>query len=102
MKIRIVFLSLALTISLLVLGSCQKRTSYVYRDYPKPQAQKDYQRPLPPGELALRKITDPSQIPDYTAACSDMKRLQEAITNSLNYMAKPSSRKFYPYGGDHL
>jgi membrane-bound lytic murein transglycosylase A len=99
MKIRIVFLSLALTISLLVLGSCQKRTSYVYRDYPKPQAQKDYQRPLPPGELALRKITDPSQIPDYTAACSDMKRLQEAITNSLNYMAKPSSRKFYPYGG---
>ena len=53
---------------------------------------------MPPGELALRKITDPNQIPDYTLACSDTDRLQEAIANSLNYMAKPSSKKFYPYG----
>ena len=68
----------------------------VLTDYPKPQ--KDYNRHLPPGELALRKITDPNQIPDYTLAFSDTDRLQEAIANSLNYMAKPSSQKFYPYG----
>jgi membrane-bound lytic murein transglycosylase A len=54
---------------------------------------------LPPGELALKKITDPSQIPDYTKSFSDMDGLLEAIINSLNYMAKPSSKKFYPYGG---
>ncbi len=96
MKRRIIFLTLLLVLSFLVLAGCQKRTSLVVRDYPKPQ--KDYQRPLPPGELALRKITDPNQIPDYTLACSDTDRLQEALANSLNYMAKPSSKKFYPYG----
>ena len=96
MKIRIIFLVLLLVITFSVLAGCQKRTSLIVRDYPKPQ--KDYHRPLPPGELALRKITDPNQIPDYTLACSDTDRLQEAIANSLNYMAKPSSKKFYPYG----
>ena len=96
MKRRIIFLALLLVLSFLVLAGCQKRASLVVRDYPKPQ--KDYQRPLPPGELALRKITDPNQIPDYTVACSDTDRLQEALANSLNYMAKPSSKKFYPYG----
>ena len=96
MKIRIIFLGLLLVIAFLVLAGCQKRSSLVLTDYPKPQ--KDYNRQLPPGELALRKITDPNQIPDYTQACSDTDRLQEAIANSLNYMAKPSSKKFYPYG----
>jgi membrane-bound lytic murein transglycosylase A len=96
MKIRIIFLGLLLIIAFLVLAGCQKRTSFVLTDYPKPQ--KDYSHHLPPGELALRKITDPNQIPDYTLACSDTDRLKEAIANSLNYMAKPSSKKFYPYG----
>ena len=97
MKIRIIFLGFLLVIAFLVLTGCQKRASLVLTDYPKPQ--KDYNRHLPPGEQALRKITDPNQIPDYTTACSDTDRLQEAIANSLNYMAKPSSKKFYPYGG---
>jgi membrane-bound lytic murein transglycosylase A len=96
MKIRIIFLGLLLVIAFLVLAGCQKRTSLVLTDYPKPQ--KNYNRHLPPGELPLRKITDPNQIPDYTRACSDTDRLQEAIANSLNFMAKPSSKKFYPYG----
>ena len=96
MKIKIIFLGLLLVIAFIILAGCQKRTSSVYRDYPK--SQKDYYRQLPPGEQALRKITDPKQIPDYTLAFSDTDRLQEAIANSLNYMAKPSSKKFYPYG----
>ena len=54
---------------------------------------------MPPGELALRKITDSGQIPDYTRACANTDGLREAIANSLNYMAKPSSQKVYPYGG---
>ena len=96
MKTKIILLSLLLVIVFLVLAGCQKRTSAVYTLPQKPQ--KDYHRQLPPGELALRKITDPSQIPDYTRACSDNDRLREAIANSLNYMAKPSSKKVYPYG----
>lgn len=96
MKNRIIFLSLLLVIAFLVLAGCQKRIPLVVVECPK--AKKDYNRPLPPGEQALRKITDLNQIPDYTLACSDIDRLQEAIANSLNYMAKPSSKKFYPYG----
>jgi len=57
----------------------------------------DYSRPLPPGELALRKITDPAMIPDFTAACYDLANLREAIAHSLNYLSKPSSRRFFPY-----
>lgn len=64
---------------------------------PKPQ-QMNYSKPLPPGELALRKITDPAEIPDFTAACHDLSNLKTAINNSLNYLKKPSSEQFFPYG----
>jgi len=95
MKIKITLISISLVIIFLVLAGCQKRSA-VLIDYP--ELQKDYTRPLPPGELALRKITDSGQIPDYTKALSDLDGLPEAIDNSLHYLAKPSSRKFYPYG----
>lgn len=97
MKIRIIFIVLLGTITFLALAGCEKRNVIVSTTFPAPQ--KDYTRQLPPGELALRKITDPSQIPDYTKAFSDTDGLLEAISNSINYMNKPSSQKFYPYGG---
>ena len=96
MKIRIIFLVLLGVIAFFVFAGCEKRSVVVRTDFPEPQ--KDYTRQLPPGELALRKITDPSQIPDYTKAFSDTEGLLEAISKSLNYMTKPSSQKFYPYG----
>ena len=58
----------------------------------------DYSRPLPEGELALRKITDPAEIPDFTEACKDLSGLKEAIQYSLHYLAKPSSQSYFPYG----
>ena len=64
---------------------------------PQPE-QADYSKPLPPGELALRKITDPAEIPDFTDACHDLANLKNSISNSLNYLKKPSSRRHYPYG----
>jgi len=60
---------------------------------------KDYNRPLPPGVQALRKITDPSRIPDFTKACAQRHRLVEAIDRSLHYLAKPSSQDHYPCCG---
>ena len=95
MKIKFILIGLILVIVFLALAGCEKRRT-VLIDHQEPQ--KDYTRQLPPGELALRKITNPSQIPDYTQACSDMNGLLEAIEHSLNYMAKPSSSAFYPYG----
>ncbi|HOK94807.1 MAG TPA: hypothetical protein PKW71_01650 [Anaerohalosphaeraceae bacterium] len=55
-----------------------------------------YDKPLPPGQYALRKITDPSMIPDMTFACYNLKDVREGIQNSLSYLSKPSSKGFFP------
>ena len=96
MKMRTLLFGLSLVVAFSFFLGCQKRTSFIHTEIPK--AEKDYNRLLPPGELALRKITDPSRIPDYTRACADTGHLQEAIAHSLNYLAKPSSQTFFPYG----
>lgn len=64
--------------------------------------EKDYNRQLPPGQFALRKITDPAMIPDFTFACYNTMDLRRAIDNSLNYLSKPSSKQYFPSNGiDH-
>lgn len=62
------------------------------------EAKTPYDRPLPPGRLALRKITNPHEIPDFTMACLDLSDLRAAIGHSLNYLQKPSSQQFFPCG----
>lgn len=59
----------------------------------------DYYRQLPPGQFALRKITDPAMIPDIKFACYNTMDLRRAIDNSLSYLSKPSSRQFFPSNG---
>jgi membrane-bound lytic murein transglycosylase A len=65
---------------------------------PQPTQRTAYDRPLPPGMHALRKITDPAQIPDFTMAATDLRNLREAIANSLSYLSKPSAKGFFPSG----
>jgi membrane-bound lytic murein transglycosylase A len=62
------------------------------------KAQKKYDRALLPGESALRKITNPEEIPDFTFACYELKDLKAAVGNSLSYLSKPSSKTFFPMG----
>ncbi len=57
-----------------------------------------YDKPLLPGQPALRKITNPSEIPDFTLACFNIEGLKPAIERSLNYLSKPSSKGFFPVG----
>lgn len=64
---------------------------------PEPRAEKDYGRELPPGMLALRKIP-PEMYPDFSRGFDNRDNLEQAIRNSLGYLAKPSSRRYYPYG----
>jgi membrane-bound lytic murein transglycosylase A len=86
----------ALTATVLLLGSgCHLRKPIFI---PGPGAEKDYDRPLPPGQLALRKITDPNEYPDFSVAMGDVESLKQAIRRSIDYMGKPSSQMFYPYG----
>lgn len=79
-----------LLLSAIVLAGCQTK-----RAATKPQ----YDRPLPPGKLALRKIEDPSKYPDFTGGWRDLDSLRTATRNSLNYLAKPSSKQYFPYSG---
>jgi len=57
----------------------------------------DYSAKLPPGTLALRKIP-PEMYPSFAIDPADLARLRPAIDYSLEYMAKPSSTRYYPYG----
>ena len=61
----------------------------------KPRSLKDYSKPLPPGALALRKI-DPSRYPDFGLGFDNLAGLEQAIRNSLAYLAKPSAKSTFP------
>jgi membrane-bound lytic murein transglycosylase A len=60
------------------------------------QPEKNYWKPLPPGETALVKL-DPSQYPDFSEAYHHPKNLEIACYNSLEYLSKESSKKYFPY-----
>ena len=82
---------LILVVSFIVVFSGCKTT-------PPEKPKTPYDRPLPPGQSALRKITNPHEIPDFSMACLDLAGLQTAIGHSINYLQKPSSQQFYPIG----
>ncbi|MBW8039888.1 MAG: murein transglycosylase [Planctomycetes bacterium] len=58
-----------------------------------------YNRPLLPGQHALRKVTNPAQIPDFTSASLDLHQLSPTIKKSLNYLKKSSSKRYFPVSG---
>jgi membrane-bound lytic murein transglycosylase A len=58
----------------------------------------DYTAELPPGTLALRKLS-PGEYPDFSQAmlASNVPSLTTAIDHSLAYLDTPSSKAFFPY-----
>ena len=95
MNNRAIFSVLALFVILVGITGCRKETEVEYEPLGKP----DYNRPLPEGQNALRKITDPSRLPDFTQACWDIKDVKSSVKRSLSYMAKGSSRLHFPISG---
>jgi membrane-bound lytic murein transglycosylase A len=87
MKAKLVIIALILLISTLI--GCKPAEKPII----------DYTSQLQPGEQALRLVTDPAKIPDFTYACMDTKDLRQAVANSINYLSKPSSQKYYPVSG---
>ncbi len=86
--------SAALVLLALVAAGCEKAAMV-----PAIPLAKNYEAPLPPGLDALRKITDPKRMPNFTQALANTTALREAIDHSLHYLAKPSGRKHYPCCG---
>lgn len=83
-------LVLILLVMVMCLTGCRTRLKT------KTEGKLDYNRQLGPGESALRKITDPALIPDFTMAACNLTNLREAVGNSINYLKKPSSEQFFP------
>jgi membrane-bound lytic murein transglycosylase A len=79
---------LLLMVAALLLNGCKKQI----------EAPIQYDKPLPPGAHALRLITNPQDIPDFTIASCELDNLHRAVAASLNYLSKPSSRNFFPAG----
>jgi membrane-bound lytic murein transglycosylase A len=66
----------------------------------KQPEKKNYNRALPAGQYALRKLTDPAMFPDFTYGFpANRGPLVAAIDNSLSYLAHPSSQKYFPIQG---
>lgn len=63
-----------------------------------PDVGKDYTAALPPGELALVKLTDPAMFPDFSEGYYSKAGLDESAAYSLEYLSRPSSQNFFPYG----
>ncbi len=80
----------------LPLSGCQKPAQPLAME----EFRRDYDRPLPPGEFALRKLTDPAEYPNFADSwyLSQGVNLREAVRQSIEYMGKPSSKKYYPVG----
>ncbi len=78
-----------------LIGGCQRPLRE--EAWRPPEVAKDYSRPLPPGKLALRKIPL-EDYPDFSRAYYDRAGLEEAIRYSLDYLSRPSSQRYFPYG----
>ncbi len=91
---RLLLVAFVAAMSLTLTGCPSRHTGSLH----EPWGESDYNRQLDPGKLALVKITDPNEIPDFTPACQNVAGLREAIARSLDYLAKPSSQRYFPYG----
>ena len=56
----------------------------------------DYDRPLEPGERALRKVDDPSRVPLAAAYEARDEALSEALDRSERWFLKPSTVQWFP------
>lgn len=59
----------------------------------------DYDRPLGPGEPALRKVKDPSKVPIGPAYEARDERLSQALERSERWFLKPSTVQWFPIEG---
>lgn len=62
----------------------------------RPKKPINFNQELPPGQLALRKIS-PAEYPDFSTNHTNLQSLSRALDNSAKYLTAPSSKQFFPY-----
>jgi membrane-bound lytic murein transglycosylase A len=75
-------------LSLALLVACKSK--------PAPEAPPAYDRPLGPGERALRKVDDPSRVPLGAAYEARDEGLSQALARSEEWFLKPSTLQWFP------
>lgn len=83
-----------LLVALLLVGSVS--FGCATKKKPVPAVGINYSDELPPGQLALRKIP-PSQYPTFSLSQGKRADLIKSIDHSLQYLARGSSKGFFPY-----
>jgi membrane-bound lytic murein transglycosylase A len=73
---------------LLLLAACKSK--------PPPPEPPNYDRPLGPGERALRKVEDPSRVPLAAAYEARDAALSTALERSERWFLKPSTVQWFP------
>jgi membrane-bound lytic murein transglycosylase A len=79
-------------LSVILLASVVAATSVGCR----PKKKIDFNQELPPGQLALRKIS-PAEYPDFSVNHTGLDALSRSLANSAKYLTAPSSKQFFPY-----
>jgi len=59
------------------------------------KTKKDYNRPLPPGQIALREV-DINTLPDVSFKPGEKDAVRAALKQSQSFLAKKGSDKWYP------
>lgn len=80
-------LALVILIVIIPLTGCRKK---------KPPQAVDFNRELPPGRVALRKIS-PGEYPDFSKCTWNLSLLSQATANSIDWLNHESSRASFPY-----
>ncbi len=81
---------------LLLIAACLTTGLACAKKKPKPAI--DFGQSLPPGQVALRKIT-PDQYPDFSPAFANanLVGVDTAIGHSQDYLNRPSAKGYFPY-----
>jgi membrane-bound lytic murein transglycosylase A len=77
--------SVALVITIALAAGCAKKPAKV-----------DFNKELPPGKVALRKLS-PGEYPDFSKSTWNLGLLPQAADYSIDWLNHPSSQKSFPY-----
>jgi membrane-bound lytic murein transglycosylase A len=83
-------LLLVIPLILMMFASCRSRE--------QPAAVKHYDKPLQPGQQALREVGS-AELPLVHVDARDRSQLRQGISNSLAYFSHPNSSRHYPVDG---
>ncbi|MBT3339924.1 MAG: hypothetical protein HOM34_06060 [Planctomycetes bacterium] len=89
---RLLLTAIALLPLMLIFPACASQTTAAFDPLG------EYCVELQPGDLGLSQLGPGQAWPDFSIGWQHREELGEACQNSLDYLAHPSSKEYFPYG----